>query len=107
MWNTQIIGEQRIADQIGDHREGEGGDDDRHGGKAVQPVGQVHGVAGPDDHGRREQDVEKPKLQPGVLRSEEHTSELQSLMRIPYAVFCLKNKKEQPYAQISDMKKIP
>src|SRR3546814_5593959 len=29
-------------------------------------------------------------------RSEEHTSELQSLMRIPYAVFCLKNK------QISD-----
>src|SRR3546814_2603669 len=27
-------------------------------------------------------------------RSEEHTSELQSLMRISYAVFCLKNKKE-------------
>src|SRR3546814_3348132 len=26
-------------------------------------------------------------------RSEEHTSELQSLMRIPYAVFCLKKKK--------------
>src|SRR3546814_5224064 len=28
------------------------------------------------------------------LRSEEHTSELQSLMRISYAVFCLKKKKE-------------
>src|SRR3546814_10251781 len=27
----------------------------------------------------------------GVLRSEEHTSELQSLMRISYAVLCLKN----------------
>src|SRR3546814_9022637 len=27
-------------------------------------------------------------------RSEEHTSELQSLMRIPYAVFCLKKKKQ-------------
>src|SRR3546814_2769503 len=27
------------------------------------------------------------------MRSEEHTSELQSLMRISYAVFCLKNKK--------------
>src|SRR3546814_3258341 len=27
------------------------------------------------------------------VRSEEHTSELQSLMRIPYAVFCLKKKK--------------
>src|SRR3546814_1964909 len=28
-----------------------------------------------------------------IVRSEEHTSELQSLMRIPYAVFCLKKKK--------------
>src|SRR3546814_4858489 len=28
------------------------------------------------------------------VRSEEHTSELQSLMRISYAVFCLKKKKE-------------
>src|SRR3546814_8989372 len=28
------------------------------------------------------------------LRSEEHTSELQSLMRISYAVFCLKKKKQ-------------
>src|SRR3546814_2914706 len=30
-----------------------------------------------------------------ALRSEEHTSELQSLMRISYAVFCLKNKNKQ------------
>src|SRR3546814_4671610 len=29
-----------------------------------------------------------------ALRSEEHTSELQSLMRISYAVFCLKTKKK-------------
>src|SRR3546814_5540344 len=29
---------------------------------------------------------------PGPCRSEEHTSELQSLMRISYAVFCLKKK---------------
>src|SRR3546814_1260324 len=29
-------------------------------------------------------------------RSEEHTSELQSLMRISYAVFCLKKKKKTP-----------
>src|SRR3546814_2030247 len=29
------------------------------------------------------------------VRSEEHTSELQSLMRISYAVFCLKKKKQQ------------
>src|SRR3546814_8150255 len=31
---------------------------------------------------------------PGNCRSEEHTSELQSLMRISYAVFCLKKKKK-------------
>src|SRR3546814_9225165 len=30
----------------------------------------------------------------GTERSEEHTSELQSLMRISYAVFCLKKKKQ-------------
>src|SRR3546814_5572282 len=30
----------------------------------------------------------------GSIRSEEHTSELQSLMRISYAVFCLKKKNE-------------
>src|SRR3546814_3215285 len=32
-----------------------------------------------------------------VRRSEEHTSELQSLMRISYAVFCLKKKKTQTH----------
>src|SRR3546814_6001977 len=32
-------------------------------------------------------------------RSEEHTSELQSLMRISYAVFCLKKKKKNTYEQ--------
>src|SRR3546814_3588657 len=31
----------------------------------------------------------------GAVRSEEHTSELQSLMRISYAVCCLKKKKRQ------------
>src|SRR3546814_6845814 len=32
-----------------------------------------------------------------LTRSEEHTSELQSLMRISYAVFCLKKKKTHNY----------
>src|SRR3546814_4721364 len=32
----------------------------------------------------------------GANRSEEHTSELQSLMRISYAVFCLKKKNKNP-----------
>src|SRR3546814_9259322 len=34
-------------------------------------------------------------LDPGAHRSEEHTSELQSLMRISYAVFCLKKTKNK------------
>src|SRR3546814_14141647 len=33
------------------------------------------------------------ETEPAKMRSEEHTSELQSLMRISYAVFCLKKKK--------------
>src|SRR3546814_8549304 len=36
-----------------------------------------------------------PDLSTNALRSEEHTSELQSLMRISYAVFCLKKKKRK------------
>src|SRR3546814_3418710 len=35
-------------------------------------------------------------------RSEEHTSELQSLMRISYAVFCLKKKNQIPHMTIRD-----
>src|SRR3546814_10521853 len=51
----------------------------------------------------REQDIDKlrflfffqtTKSTQTMSRSEEHTSELQSLMRISYAVFCLKKKKE-------------
>src|SRR3546814_4528452 len=37
-------------------------------------------------------------------RSEEHTSELQSLMRISYAVFCLKKKKNQHAKAIIQLK---
>src|SRR3546814_9744266 len=42
-------------------------------------------------------DDEQPSVP--TLRSEEHTSELQSLMRISYAVFCLKKKKQQKTKQ--------
>src|SRR3546814_5486452 len=45
----------------------------------------------------KEGDIVKVKVlevdKQGRIRSEEHTSELQSLMRISYAVFCLKKKK--------------
>src|SRR3546814_3571794 len=44
----------------------------------------------------------------GLLRSEEHTSELQSLMRISYAVFCLKkkNKRYQHHTTINLTRRI-
>src|SRR3546814_9771266 len=44
--------------------------------------------------------IELDQMRRGVLksvRSEEHTSELQSLMRISYAVFCLKKKKNRQH----------
>src|SRR3546814_9454512 len=41
----------------------------------------------------RDDGVWRPRQRRGRGRSEEHTSELQSLMRISYAVFCLKKKK--------------
>src|SRR3546814_4985928 len=41
-----------------------------------------------------EQSLRNVLEQAGLSRSEEHTSELQSLMRISYAVFCLKKKKK-------------
>src|SRR3546814_9052018 len=72
----------------------------RHGRKARKRCGhrehviQIHGErisllftkgeSGTGRSGRKQQ----------IARSEEHTSELQSLMRISYAVFCLKKKKD-------------
>src|SRR3546814_6546973 len=56
------------------------------GGLEGCEMGQHHKILIVDDH---------PITQSGLrllLRSEEHTSELQSLMRISYAVFCLKKK---------------
>src|SRR3546814_7500684 len=43
-----------------------------------------------------------PRMSP---RSEEHTSELQSLMRISYAVFCLKKKNKKKYTTTTNTSK--
>src|SRR3546814_8209609 len=53
------------------------------------------------NHGARLSDACRP------CRSEEHTSELQSLMRISYAVFCLKKKKKQKQQQIQPPPRYP
>src|SRR3546814_2014547 len=47
-----------------------------------------------DSYADPEQGSGAVKITPAHDRSEEHTSELQSLMRISYAVFCLKKKKK-------------
>src|SRR3546814_9323507 len=60
--------------------------DKSHKGRAVAPA---HAGASPRPfHRQRGEQSDRP-----MARSEEHTSELQSLMRISYAVFCLKKKK--------------
>src|SRR3546814_9003187 len=63
-------------------------------------VAAVHPAEGPGDIARRGlQLVPADHHRPVALRSEEHTSELQSLMRISYAVFCLKKKNEHNMTQ--------
>src|SRR3546814_8470751 len=47
-------------------------------------------VRGPEDQRRAKVDRGEDRRRGQLVRSEEHTSELQSLMRISYAVFCLK-----------------
>src|SRR3546814_4109231 len=53
-------------------------------------------ASGPfQDYGTNRYHVVEACIAAGIDRSEEHTSELQSLMRLSYAVFCLKNKHTQ------------
>src|SRR3546814_3932445 len=62
-------------------------------GRAVEMAGS-EGESAPGRPGQHDLvDAERRHLEPRHRRSEEHTSELQSLMRISYAVFCLKKKK--------------
>src|SRR3546814_7187056 len=74
----------RLAQSVGDHG---GAVDSRY-------------ITSRDDEREREFGVTRACAEPPTerlpcLRSEEHTSELQSLMRISYAVFCLKKKKNK------------
>src|SRR3546814_1991518 len=60
-------------------------------------LGPAHGIMFervPQAEQEQEERAFGPGTQSAGTRSEEHTSELQSLMRISYAVFCLKKKKQ-------------
>src|SRR3546814_9895048 len=73
--DRQHEGKDGQADIVGHrHRQHEG----EHGDEVHRPYAASHG--------------ERGHRQPDALRSEEHTSELQSLMRNSYAVFCLQKK---------------
>src|SRR3546814_9264758 len=65
---TTLFRSDRMADAVGHGRDGADGADHRRVGRHARGI------------------------TVGSCRSEEHTSELQSLMRISYAVFCLKQK---------------
>src|SRR3546814_2058524 len=69
--------------------------------REIQRLDRVHHIsphAWPAEHGfsqhRAIEQIPHGQTQHDHRRSEEHTSELQSLMRISYAVFCLKKKKK-------------
>src|SRR3546814_8159966 len=57
----------------------------------------------PDTRNTQKSESGRKTFQPS--RSEEHTSELQSLMRISYAVFCLKKKKKNEKNNVHDKTK--
>src|SRR3546814_4174071 len=84
-----------------------------HDERPAESLGDAIGgdvVVGRPDATGGEDIVEVPphfvqRVDDGRLRSEEHTSELQSLMRISYAVFCLKKKKKRITDKLRTVKK--
>src|SRR3546814_6130083 len=67
-----------------------------HHGPAQQAARPVGGAGTARPRGRRRGNLRQGSRRQR-FRSEEHTSELQSLMRISYAVFCLKKKKKDTH----------
>src|SRR3546814_1400530 len=68
---------------------------ERDGLVAAQQIAQTHATENEHAHRGRDETTEHDQSAADEQhRSEEHTSELQSLMRISYAVFCLKKKKK-------------
>src|SRR3546814_19934388 len=91
---TSLVRSLRPVDRGGgDHRAGDRpGRNAARRGHAVRAVRPGDVVAAPQTAARRRCGAARVTWDPLQQRSEEHTSELQSLMRISYAVFCLKKK---------------
>src|SRR3546814_8399644 len=114
-WSSDVCSSDLTPHGAGDIEERSGRHDDRDAVQLHDLVGVEQGglvrlplsherairlVPLPDYLPRLEQVPRDPPPRTGAgARSEEHTSELQSLMRISYAVFCLKKKKKnnQPH----------
>src|SRR3546814_10106073 len=101
-WSSDVCSSDLVGRHDGQHA---GRDERQQAGQEGAPVGDIEhsvGLAAGRHHGTHLSSF--PGLNTGFAihalihiyyRSEEHTSELQSLMRISYAVFCLKKKKKQ------------
>src|SRR3546814_3852027 len=75
---------------------------------AHRPEQPGEGDVDADQRGSQEADIRPQQPEPAVDEIGEHTSELQSLMRISYAVFCLKKKTKKTRKQTTftlDIKK--
>src|SRR3546814_988137 len=96
-WSSDVCS----SDLAGGHPDGKTGKCERHHQSRGQGCGRYIKFRPHDDGGLTCKNVPNDSAQAGSEhsqakgrdgRSEEHTSELQSLMRISYAVFCLKKK---------------
>src|SRR3546814_9105196 len=86
----QVLAEAAVGDQRG--KVGVGRADDAHRDAALAVAAQAFEAPGLQHPQQLDLPGQRQRADL-VERSEEHTSELQSLMRISYAVFCLKKKK--------------
>src|SRR3546814_8165165 len=91
-----IVMVERTGKELGEEDRTEGGEDRgcRRHGRTEGPRRPGHGADGREQQAERHDmggDLQRP-IASDERRSEEHTSELQSLLRISYAVFCWKKK---------------
>src|SRR3546814_7429977 len=95
--SSGLLGERRVLGG-GQGPEPEGAVDMDPGAGPPRPGDDLGGrVEGAGIHVARLQADDGRAVDGRQARSEEHTSELQSLMRISYAVFCLKKKKKKTH----------